>query len=112
MIHQALAVAQNWRHAERIRNSRIFELINMASRPIEHLSEIAASGTPAYVVDPQTQATFVLLSAQQYERIRPFLDDEHFDISEAYPLMDEVARSEGWDDPEMDVYDQLPARQP
>jgi hypothetical protein len=24
----------------------------------------------------------------------------------AYPLMNEVARREGWDDPEMDVYDE------
>lgn len=79
----------------------------MTSRPIEHLSEIAAAGTPAYVVDPKTQATFVLISADQYNMVRALLNDEHFDISEVYPLMDEVARSEGWDDPEMDVYNQL-----
>ncbi len=26
------------------------------------------------------------------------------DIRDAYPLMDQVASAEGWDDPEMDVY--------
>ena len=33
--------------------------------------------------------------------------DDDFDIAEAYPLMNEVAQTEGWDDPEMDLYDQL-----
>jgi hypothetical protein len=37
--------------------------------------------------------------------------EDDFDIREAYPLMDEVARREGWDDPEMDSYD-IYARQP
>jgi hypothetical protein len=33
------------------------------------------------------------------------------DILESlYALMDEVARCEGWDDPEMDVYDRLDPR--
>jgi len=35
-----------------------------------------------------------------------FTEEEHnLDIREAYPLMDAVARQEGWDDPEMDSYD-------
>lgn len=84
----------------------------MTSRAIEHLSEIAAGGTPAYIVDPRTKATFVLLSTAQYDKFRALLNDEQLDISQAYPLMDEVARSEGWDDPEMDVYDQFAGPQP
>jgi hypothetical protein len=79
----------------------------MTSRTVEQLSEFAALGTPAYLVDPKTQAAFVLLSAEQYEKIRALLDDDRFDIAEAYPLMDEVARSEGWDDPELDIYNQM-----
>jgi hypothetical protein len=31
-------------------------------------------------------------------------EKEEEDIREAYPLMDAVARQEGWDDPEMDSY--------
>jgi hypothetical protein len=31
-------------------------------------------------------------------------EEEDVDIREAYPLMDAVARQEGWDDPEMDSY--------
>ncbi|HET6883911.1 MAG TPA: hypothetical protein VFI31_27400 [Pirellulales bacterium] len=79
----------------------------MTSHTVEHLSQAAADGTPAYVVDPKTQAAFVLLSVAQYERVRVLLDDDDFDVSDAYPLMDEVARSEGWNDPEMDIYDQF-----
>jgi hypothetical protein len=29
-------------------------------------------------------------------------EEENVDIREAYPLMDEVACQEGWDDPEVD----------
>jgi hypothetical protein len=36
---------------------------------------------------------------------------QDFDIREAYPLMDAVARAEGWDDPEMDSYN-IYARKP
>jgi hypothetical protein len=36
---------------------------------------------------------------------------QDFDIREFYPLMDAVARAEGWDDPEMDSYN-IYARKP
>jgi hypothetical protein len=39
------------------------------------------------------------------------LEEEVADIRQAYPLMDAVARREGWDDPEMDSYD-IYARKP
>ncbi len=39
------------------------------------------------------------------------LEAEIADIRQAYPLMDAVARQEGWDDPEMDSYD-IYARKP
>lgn len=79
----------------------------MTLRAIEQLSEVAALGTPAYIVDPKTQAAFVLLSAEQYEKIRTLLGDDEFGVEDAYAVMDEVARIEGWDDPELDIYNQL-----
>lgn len=79
----------------------------MTSHTIEQLSEVAAAGTPIQLVDPKTQAAFVLLSAEQYEKLCSQLGDEEFDVSEAYPLVDEVAHSEGWYDSEMDIYDQF-----
>ncbi len=38
-------------------------------------------------------------------------DEDEKIIREAYPLMDAVARQEGWDDSEMDSYD-IYARRP
>lgn len=40
--------------------------------------------------------------------VRP---EEEIDMRQAYPLMDAVARQEGWDDAEMDSYD-IYARKP
>ena len=79
----------------------------MELRTIDQLSEVAAGGTPVQVVDPKTQATFVLRSAEQFEKVRPLLGNMDVDVSDAYPLMDEVAASEGWNDPEMDIYNPL-----
>ena len=65
---------------------------------------------PVYVVDPVTGARYVLLTDVAYERARPLFEEVPFDASEAYPLIDEVARTQGWDDPAMDVYDRLDPR--
>jgi hypothetical protein len=43
--------------------------------------------------------------------VPPEEEAEVADIRQAYPLMDAVARQEGWDDPEMDSYD-IYARKP
>lgn len=39
------------------------------------------------------------------------VEEENADVREAYPLMDAVARQEGWDDPDMDSYN-IYARKP
>jgi hypothetical protein len=59
-------------------------------------------------IDPQTKQTYVLVRAEVYERLRGLLyDDAEFSIREAYPIMDEVAAKAGWDDPAMDIYNDL-----
>ena len=60
-------------------------------------------GTPVYVVDVETQATYVLLPADTYQQVRTLLGEEPFDIRETYPAQD-AALSKVWDDPELDVY--------
>jgi len=65
---------------------------------------------PVTVMDPQTKVSYVLLRADLYDRCRLLLPDERFNPVEAYPLMDDVARREGWLDPEMDAYDHLDPR--
>jgi hypothetical protein len=65
---------------------------------------------PVYVLDPVSHARYVLLPDEAYERFRALFEETPFDVAEAYPLIDEVGRKEGWDDPAMDAYDRLDPR--
>jgi hypothetical protein len=47
---------------------------------------------PARVRDPETNQTYVIVSEQVYEQLRKVVDG--------------FTRSAGWDDPELDVYEQ------
>jgi len=60
-------------------------------------------------IPPISKKAYVLLATDQYERIKDLLEDD-FDIRQAYPLMDAVAAKEGWNDPEMDIYNDLDPR--
>jgi hypothetical protein len=72
----------------------------------------AQTNEPLHLVDPRNQETYVLVRADLYERLKGLLyDDSEFSVRDAYPLMDEVAAKEGWDDPEMDSYN-TPSTQP
>ncbi|MBI3409236.1 MAG: hypothetical protein HY040_12890 [Planctomycetes bacterium] len=63
---------------------------------------------PVRVIDSQTQQVFVLLRAEVYDKLKALVyDDSEFAVRQAYSLMDEVAAKAGWDDPEMDVYNDL-----
>jgi hypothetical protein len=69
---------------------------------------------PLRVVDPRTQKTYVLIPEDAYARLKGLAyDDSDFPIRDAYPLMDAVAAKEGWDEPEMDSYNNpAPGKQP
>lgn len=60
---------------------------------------------PVSVIDPETNAKYFIITSDLFERLRPLLDDEPFDVSETYAAQSEVAGRAGWDDPEMDVYE-------
>jgi hypothetical protein len=60
------------------------------------------------LADPDTQEEYVLVKARVYERMKALLyDDSEAPISEAYPLLDEMAAKAGWDDPALDIYSEL-----
>ena len=62
-------------------------------------------GESLRLIDPETQLEFVVVRSDVYEQAQnQSREPAAFLISEAYPLMDAVARNEGWDDPSMDVY--------
>lgn len=63
----------------------------------------AAEASPLRVTDPETRREYVVVRAEDYERLRGLLGED-FDPSEAYPAIDR-AFAEGWDDPKMDDYD-------
>jgi hypothetical protein len=61
-----------------------------------------AGGQPVQLTDPDTNSVYIVVRADVYERMRALCDDFH--IRDAYPLMDQVAARDGWDDPSMDIY--------
>ena len=64
---------------------------------------------PVEVVDRSGNVAYVLVPAEDYERIRPLLEGDEFDVRETYPVQEKVARAEGWADPAMDDYDDYDA---
>jgi hypothetical protein len=71
----------------------------------------AEAGAPR-VIDPRTNATYVLLRSEVFERIRMMLEED-FTSEDAFQAQIESAAAAGWDDPALDVYNDLdPRRQP
>jgi hypothetical protein len=60
------------------------------------------------VFDPVGNQVYYLVPAAMYERLRQQEPDD--DLTAVYPLLNDVASAEGWDDPEMDAYNQLDPR--
>jgi hypothetical protein len=67
-------------------------------------------GVPVRVLDSVTQSTYVLVSQSAYDRVRALFEDDPFEPHELSSLMNEVAATQGWDDPAMDAYDALDPR--
>ena len=65
---------------------------------------------PLRLHDPETDDTYVLLKMEEYERLKALLGDEEFDARSTYPNMARIFGPAGWDDPAMDVYDELDPR--
>jgi hypothetical protein len=63
-----------------------------------------AGEQPVQLTDPETNSVYIIVRADVYDRMRALCDD--FDIRDAYPLMDQVAALEGWDDPSMNIYNE------
>ncbi len=70
---------------------------------------------PPRVVDPDTQTTYVLIREEVYNRVKALFaeEDDNQLLRDMYPHVMEVFGRAGWDDPTMDVYNELdPRRQP
>jgi hypothetical protein len=74
----------------------MIELTAEQSRAVAH-----SSGAPPTVVDPETRETYVLLSKEEYDRLRDLdYDDSPWTAEEMDLLALEAGRSLGWDDEE------------
>jgi hypothetical protein len=67
-------------------------------------------GSPVHLVDAATNVHYVLMRADQYENLSALIaDGEDFNPRELYPLAAQAAASAGWDDPDLDAYNDYDA---
>jgi hypothetical protein len=52
-------------------------------------------GAPIYVVDAMTNASYVLMRAEQFEKIRAIVDGD--DVEDMYPLLADI-EPDDWED--------------
>ena len=64
------------------------------------------------LVDPETNAEYVVLPAETFDQMQEglFYDDSPLTEEERSALLVELGLKIGWDDPEMDVYNELDPR--
>ncbi len=70
-----------------------------------------ANEQPIRLVDPNTNLEYVVLPAEVLDKVQHvFYDANPLTIEEQRALLVQVGLSVGWDDPEMDVYNELAPR--
>lgn len=61
------------------------------------------------LVDEVSQARYVLVPMEQFDRLNALLATDQFDISETYAAQSAALAAAGWDDPELDIYNDYDA---
>ncbi len=63
-------------------------------------------GIPVHLVDATTNEGYVIMRAEQYEKVRIVFEreDHDFDPREAYPFVDEVMQEDDANDPTLESY--------
>lgn len=70
-----------------------------------------AGDQPAKLVDPETNRTYLLVREDDF-LVLPIDWSGELSKEEQDGLLRDLGRSVGWDDPEMDLYDDLDPRKP
>jgi hypothetical protein len=70
----------------------------------------AEADEPVRIIDPRTNRTYVLLSFDVYERIKALFEDAPVTKDEQRSILAAAGKRAGWDDPEMDIYNELDPR--
>jgi len=71
----------------------------------------ASHGRPLRLTDPETQAEYVLLQAEMYDQLQGLYNETSLTPDERRLVLIQAGLRAGWDDPEMDVYNELDPRQ-
>jgi hypothetical protein len=66
------------------------------------------SQEPARALDPETNAEYVLVESEVYDRLKPLFELDPPSREERREQLRRFGQRAGWDDPEMDVYNDLP----
>ncbi len=72
----------------------------------------AQANGPVPVLDPSSNRVYVLISRDQYDRLRPLFENAPLTLDEQGQLLINACRRAGWDDPEMDAYDRYDEHRP
>ncbi len=84
--------------------------VSLSSEQRQALAE--HPGEPVELFDELSRARYVLVPAEQFERIKALLTNEEFDVRESYVAQSDALAAAGWDDPELDVYNDYDAHRP
>ena len=87
----------------------------MIELTIEQRQSVVNQGeTPPRAIDPDTDTTYVLIREEVYARVKSLLMEEQNSqfLENMYLSTMEIFGREGWDDPAMDVYNDLDPRRP
>jgi hypothetical protein len=82
-------------------------MIELTEQQIKAVTQAAAG--PPRIVNPHTNETFVLLRAEEYDRLKAAeYDDSPWTREELHALAWEAGKEAGWE--EMDEYDDVPEK--
>jgi hypothetical protein len=86
----------------------------MITMPKELQEAIRTSqGQPVRLADPDTNEEYIVLRVEVYDQIQARIyDDTSLTNEEKQALLIKAGLRAGWDDPEMDVYNDLDPRRP
>jgi hypothetical protein len=65
---------------------------------------------PVRVSNPAENAKFVLVRAEVYERFKSLFEEDPVNEQERLFQLEQFGKRAGWDDPEMDIYEDLDPR--
>jgi hypothetical protein len=78
----------------------------------QRLAVIKQDENPPLAIDPDTETTYVLIRQEVYAKIEALLVEEQNNqfLEDMYLPVMETFGKEGWDDPAMDIYNDLDPR--